>query len=104
MIPVNPAVEELLGERCYPSLGAVPPEEGVEVVNIFRRADKAGGHVDEAITRRARAVWLQVGVVDKAAARRALDAGLQVVMDRCPIELPRLEESLAAASLRRISR
>lgn len=91
VIPVNPAVEELLGERCYPSIAEIPAAEGVEVVDIFRRADHAGAHVDEAIAAGARAVWLQLGVVDDEAAQRALDAGLLVVMDRCPaIELPRL--------------
>jgi predicted CoA-binding protein len=92
VIPVNPAVGELLGERCYPSVTSIPGSEGVEVVDIFRRADQAGAHVDEAIAAGARAVWLQLGVVDEAAAQRALDAGLKVVMDHCPsIELPRLE-------------
>jgi uncharacterized protein len=91
VIPVNPAVDELLGERCYPSVSAIPSAEGVEVVDIFRRADQAGAHVDEAIRAGARAVWMQLGVIDKAAADRALAAGLDVVMDRCPaIELPRL--------------
>jgi predicted CoA-binding protein len=91
VIPVNPAVDELLGERCYPSVSAIPSAEGVEVVDIFRRADQAGAHVDEAIRVGARAVWMQLGVVDEAAADRALAAGLDVVMDRCPaIELPQL--------------
>ena len=91
VIPVNPFVEELLGERCYPTISAIPAEEGVEVVDIFRRADRAGAHIDEAIGAGVRAVWLQLGVVDEPAAQRALDAGLQVVMDRCPaIELPRV--------------
>ena len=91
MIAVNPFIEELLGERCYPNLAAIPAAEGVEVVEIFRRSELAGAHVDEAIAVGARAVWLQLGVVDEAAAARALDAGLLVVMDRCPaIELPRL--------------
>ena len=90
VIPVNPAAEEILGERCYPALADVP--EPVEVVDIFRRADAAGGHVDEAIAIGARAVWMQLGVIDHAAAARARAAGLRVVMDRCPaIELPRLE-------------
>ena len=91
VIPVNPAVDELLGERCYPSLLDIPAGAGVEVVDVFRRADQAGVHVDEAIRIGARGVWLQLGVIDEAAASRALDARLQVVMDRCPaIELPRL--------------
>jgi uncharacterized protein len=91
VIPVNPAVKEILGQRCYPSVTAIPADEGVEVVDIFRRADQAGAHVDEAIAAGVRAVWLQLGVVDEAAAQRALDAGLQVVMDHCPaIELPRM--------------
>lgn len=91
VIPVHPGVEELLGERCYPSLGDIPAEEGVEVVDVFRRSEQAGQHVDEAIAIGARAVWLQVGVIDEPAAQRARDAGLEVVMDRCPaIELPRL--------------
>jgi hypothetical protein len=91
VIPVNPNATEILGERAYPSLGAIPGTEAVEVVDIFRRADRAGSHVDEAIATGARAVWMQLGVIDEAAAQRALDAGLLVVMNRCPaIELPRL--------------
>ena len=91
VIPVNPAADEVLGERCYPSLAAVPDAEHVDVVDIFRRADEAGAHVDEAIERGARAVWLQLGVIDPDAAARAQAAGLTVVMDRCPaIEVRRL--------------
>jgi predicted CoA-binding protein len=91
VIPVNPHAEEILGERCYPSLAEVPPSERVEVVDIFRRADQAGQHVDEAIAIGARGVWMQLGVIDHAAAQRARAAGLLVVMDRCPaIEFPRL--------------
>jgi predicted CoA-binding protein len=91
VIPVNPNVTEVLGERCYPSVEAIPETETVDVVDIFRRADRAGAHVDEAIAAGARAVWMQLGVIDEAAAQRALEAGLLVVMNRCPaIELPRL--------------
>jgi predicted CoA-binding protein len=91
VIPVNPRVDTVLGERCYPTVREIPETERIDVVDIFRRADRAGGHVDEAIERGARGVWMQLGVTDEAAAQRALAAGLLVVMDRCPaIELPRL--------------
>jgi predicted CoA-binding protein len=89
VIPVNPMATEILGERCYPTLAAVP--EPIEVVDVFRRPSVAGTHVDEAIETGARAVWMQLGVVDEQAAERGRAAGLRVVMDRCPaIELPRL--------------
>ena len=85
---VRPGEEHILGRPCYPDLEAVP--EPVEVVDIFRRSDRAGQHVDEAIEIGAKAVWLQLGVIDHDAAQRARDAGLLVVMDRCPaIELRR---------------
>jgi predicted CoA-binding protein len=91
IVPVNPQVEEVLGERAWPSLQAVPAELGIDVVDVFRRSELAGAHVDEAIAVGARAVWLQLGVIDEAAAARARAAGLPVVMDRCPaIELGRL--------------
>ena len=89
VIPVNPAEDEVLGERCYPTVADIG--EPVDVVDVFRRSDAAGAHVDEAIETGAKAVWLQLGVIDRRAADRARAAGLHVVMDRCPaIELPRL--------------
>jgi uncharacterized protein len=92
VIPVNPAAEEILGEQCFPSVHAIPADERVEVVDVFRRSSAAGAHVDEAIAIGATAVWLQLGVIDEAAAARARAAGLRVVMNRCPaIELPRLQ-------------
>ncbi len=91
VIPVNPGAGEVLGERAYASLRDLPGEIKVDVVDIFRRPDRAGAHVDEAIAIGASAVWMQLGVVDHAAAARAIEAGLLVVMDRCPaIEWPRL--------------
>ena len=88
IIPVNPVEDEVLGERSYPNLASIPDD--VDVVDIFRRADLAGVHVDEAIEIGAKAVWMQLEVIDQDAAGRAEDAGLDVVMDRCPaIELRR---------------
>ena len=88
MIPVNPNCDEVLGERAYARLEDIP--ERVDVVDIFRRSDAAGAHVDEAIAIGAKAVWMQLDVIDEAAAERARAAGLEVVMDRCPaIEIHR---------------
>ena len=81
VIAVNPNETEVFGEKAYPDLAAVP--ERIELVDVFRRSEEAGKAVDEAIAIGAQAVWLQEGVIDRAAAQRALDAGLLVVMDRC---------------------
>ena len=81
VIPVNPNEREVLGEKAYASLGEVP--EGIDLVDVFRRSEEAGAAVDQAIAVGAKAVWLQEGVIDNAAAQRALNAGLLVVMDRC---------------------
>jgi len=81
IIPVNPNVAEVLGERAYATLSELPGP--VDVVEVFRRSEFAGAIVDEAIAIKAAAVWLQDGVVDKAAAERARAAGLDVVMDDC---------------------
>ncbi|HSQ01560.1 MAG TPA: CoA-binding protein [Candidatus Dormibacteraeota bacterium] len=81
ILPVNPTLPTWEGLPCWPDLRAVPPP--VEVVDIFRRSEQAGAVVDEAIAIGARAVWMQLGVIDTAAAARARAAGLLVVMDRC---------------------
>jgi predicted CoA-binding protein len=81
VIAVNPNETEVFGEKAYSDLAAVPDK--IDLVDIFRRSDQAGAAVDEAIAIGAKAVWLQEGVVDRAAAERAIDAGLLVVMDRC---------------------
>ena len=81
IIPVNPNVAEVLGERAYATLSELPGP--VDVVEVFRRSEFAGAIVDDAIAVGAGAVWLQDGVVDEAAAARARAAGLDVVMDDC---------------------
>jgi hypothetical protein len=90
-IPVNPnaAGGTINGERCYTSLADVP--EPIDMVDVFRRPQAAGGVVDEAIAVGAKVVWMQLGVRDHDAAARAEARGLKVVMNRCPaIEIPRL--------------
>ncbi|MDP4502200.1 CoA-binding protein [Nonomuraea turcica] len=82
IIPVHPAAETVLGEPGYASLSDVPAK--VDVVAVYRRSEHAGKAVDEAIATGAGAVWLPLDVIDVAAAQRARDAGLDVVMDRCP--------------------
>ncbi|HLB26008.1 MAG TPA: CoA-binding protein [Dehalococcoidia bacterium] len=81
IIPVNPREKEVLGERCYPDLCSLP--EPVEVVDVFRRARFVPRIVAEAMYAGAKVVWMQKGVVHEAAARRAREAGMEVVMDRC---------------------
>lgn len=81
VIPVNPNESEVFGLKAYQNLSSVT--EKIDLVDIFRRSAEAGSAVDEAIKIGAKAVWLQEGVIDKEAAKRAEDAGLLVVMDRC---------------------
>ncbi len=89
IVPINPKATSVHGAQGYPSLAEVP--FAIDVVDIFRRSDQAGLHVDEAISIGAKAVWLQLGVIDEQAAERARAGGLLVVMDTCPkIEAPRL--------------
>ena len=79
--PVNPAYDEVLGERCYPTLSDLP--EVPDIVDVFRRQDALPGVVDEAIEVGAKVVWFQLGLRHDEAAQKAIDAGLAVVQDRC---------------------
>jgi len=89
VIPVNPGHREMLGETCYRSLSEIP--DPIDIVDIFRRSDQVAPVVDDAIAVGAKIVWMQLGVIDETAAAKAQQAGLLVVMDRCPaIEYRRL--------------
>lgn len=84
IIPVNPKYRDVLGEKCYPDLKAVP--EHIDVVDIFRNVEMIPGIVDEAVAVGADAVWMQRGLLHEKAAERARSAGLVVVMDECMME------------------
>ncbi|MER3414952.1 MAG: CoA-binding protein [Gemmataceae bacterium] len=84
IIPVNPNVSQVLGDKSYPDLDSVP--EPIDVVDIFRRPDAVPEIVEAAIKKKAKVVWMQEGIVHNAAAERALQAGLQVVMNRCMLK------------------
>lgn len=89
VIPVNPGQTEILGEKCYASLRDIP--EPVDMVDCFRRAEDIPPIVEDAIAIGAKFIWMQLGIVNDEAAKRALEAGIEVVMDRCPkIDYPRL--------------
>lgn len=89
IIPVNPKYDEILGEKCYPTLKAIP--EQVDIVDVFRKPDDCVPIAQDAIAIGANVLWLQLGVVNDEAARIAEAGGLEVVMDRCvKIEYARL--------------
>lgn len=81
VIPINPNEKKVFGEVCYPDLGSVP--EKVEVVDIFRRSEDVASIVDDAIKIGAKAIWMQEGIINEAAAKKAEEAGLRVVMNKC---------------------
>ena len=84
IIPVNPNETAVLGEKAYPSLDDIP--ESFEIVNIFRRPEYVPDIVEAAIRRQARVIWMQLEVIHEAAAARAREAGLEVVMNRCILQ------------------
>lgn len=89
IFPVNPNYDEILGQKCYPDLGSIPHQ--VAVVDLFQRAQEVPKFVQPAIDIGAKVLWLQLGIVNEAAATTAREAGLGVVMDRCmKIEYARL--------------
>jgi predicted CoA-binding protein len=98
VIPVNPREKEILGRKCYPDLKSIPGP--VEVVDIFRESAAVPAIVEEAIAVGAKVIWMQLGVINDAAAKRAREAGLEVVMDRCmKIEHARYFGGLSTAGL-----
>ncbi|RMD95945.1 MAG: CoA-binding protein [Deltaproteobacteria bacterium] len=95
--PVNPRLEKVLGEKCYPSLLDLP--EPVEIVDVFRRSEAIMPVAEAAIQIGARLFWMQLGIHNEAAARKLSEAGIDVVMDRCiKIERMKLDETRASAS------
>jgi uncharacterized protein len=83
VIPVNPGHREILGAPCFASLAAIPPEIGIDIVDVFRRSEAVALLAEEAIARGAGFFFMQLGVVDEASARRLEAAGIGVAMDRC---------------------
>ena len=83
IVPVNPGHNEILGEPSYRTLTEAGREHSIDVVDVFRRSEHVGPIVDEAIALRPKLIWLQLGVVDAAAAQRAETAGIPFVMDHC---------------------
>jgi predicted CoA-binding protein len=87
VVPVNPGADEILGRKCYPDLRSVPGK--VDIVDVFRAAEHVPPIAEEAVAVGAECLWLQSGIVHDEAARRASDAGLYVVQDRCIATLHR---------------
>lgn len=81
IIPVTPSYDEILGEKCYPSLLEIP--ETVDVIQIFRKPEDVPQVVEQAIEKGAKVIWMQIGIINEEAAKTAKEAGLNVVMNRC---------------------
>lgn len=81
VLPVNPAYQDILGMKCYPDLASVGSE--IDIVNVFRNPEEVLPIIDEAIAIGTSAVWMQLGVINAEAVKRAEDAGLNVIMDKC---------------------
>ena len=81
VVPVNPREEQILGQRCYPDLKSIPSD--VDIVDIFRKVEFIPAIVDEAIEKKARVVWMQLGLAHNVSADKAREAGLAVVMSKC---------------------
>ncbi len=94
IVPIYPRAEVVHGEQGYATIAEAAQAVGApDVVDVFVRSDRAGEFADQAIAAGARVVWFQLGVIDDDAAQRVVDAGLTMIMDRCPaIELPRLAD------------
>jgi len=98
VVPVNPRYDEILGQKCYPDLAAIPTP--VDIVDLFQRSERVPPFVDAAIDIGAKVVWMQLGIVHESAADKARAAGLEVIMDRCmKIEYARLFGGLNTAGV-----
>ena len=84
IIPVNPTIQEVGGDKCYPDLASVPDK--IDIVDVFRKSDEVLPVVDAAIKIGAKAIWMQEGIVNEEAADKAREAGLMVVMDKCMLK------------------
>ncbi|MEL7566976.1 MAG: CoA-binding protein [Dehalobacterium sp.] len=89
IIPINPTEKEVLGEICYPDLMSLPSGISLDIVNIFRKPEAVGPIVDQAIKRRAKMIWMQESVINEEAKKKAVEAGIDVVMDSCIMKVHR---------------
>ncbi|MBS3969508.1 MAG: CoA-binding protein [Clostridia bacterium] len=83
VMPVNPRIDAFLGIKAYPDLLAIPSEKEIDIVNIFRKSSEVLPVVEEAVKIGAKAVWMQLGIINEEAAHVAKKAGLEVVMNKC---------------------